>query len=61
MITSYLVQPPKKWTFEQPKLKEWVKSWCCVQDMGDVLNLFAGKTKLDLDEVRVDISEEFTA
>lgn len=55
MSMTYLVQPPKKWTFEQPKLKEWVESWC----KGFVLNLFAGKTELDVNETRVDISDEF--
>ena len=52
---TYLLQPPKKWTFEQPKLKEWVESWC----IGKVLNLFAGKTRLNVDEYRVDVSEKF--
>jgi hypothetical protein len=52
----YLAQPPKKWTFEQPKLKAWVEGEC----RGKVLNLFAGKTKLDVDEFRVDISDEFS-
>jgi hypothetical protein len=22
---SYLRQPPKKWTFEQPRLKKWIE------------------------------------
>jgi len=48
-------QPPKKWTFEQPKLKVWIESWC----RGKVLNLFAGKTRLNVDEYRVDASDEF--
>jgi len=52
---TYLEQPPKKYTFEQPKLKEWVEDMC----YGRVLNLFAGKTRLDVDEVRVDLSDEF--
>ena len=55
MKVEYMLQPPKKWTFEQPKLKKWVESFC----QGKVLNLFAGKTKLDVDEYRVDISNEF--
>lgn len=55
MEITYLTQPPKKWTFEMPKLKEWVESWC----KGNVLNLFAGKVKLKIDEIRVDISDEF--
>lgn len=50
-----MYQPPRKWTFEQLKLKEWVESWC----IGKVLNLFAGKVKLNVHEFRVDISNEF--
>ncbi len=52
---TYLAQPPKKWTFEQPKLKLWTEDWC----YGKVLNLFAGQTKMDCDEFRVDISDEY--
>lgn len=51
----YLAQPPKKWTFEQPKLKALIESYC----IGKVLNLFAGKVHLNVDEFRVDLSEEF--
>jgi len=40
----------RRWTFKQPKLKAWVESWC----MEPVLNLFAGKTLLDIPEFRVD-------
>jgi len=35
---TYLSQPPKRYTFQQPKLKEWTEKWC----KGKVLNLFAG-------------------
>ena len=59
MNMTYLTQPPKKWTFEQPKLKEWVESWCKTEDVGDILNLFAGKVRLHSNELRVDISNEF--
>ncbi|MCK5610504.1 hypothetical protein KAR91_52005 [Candidatus Pacearchaeota archaeon] len=52
---TYLMQPPKKWTFEQPKLKAWVEAWC----LDPVLNLFAGKVKLNASEFRVDSSSEF--
>ena len=52
---TYLAQPPKKWTFEQPKLKQWTEKWC----KGKVLNIFAGKTLMNVDEFRVDISNEF--
>ena len=57
MDFTYLTQPPKRYTFEQPKLKLWVEERC----KGKVLNLFAGKVKLDIDEVRVDIDEQMTA
>ncbi len=55
MNFTYLNQPPKKYTFEQPKLRAWTESHC----FGKVLNLFAGKTHLDVNEFRVDLSEEF--
>jgi hypothetical protein len=55
MIMEYICQPPRRWTFEQPKLKKWVEGHC----EGKVLNLFAGKVRLDVDEVRVDIWGEF--
>lgn len=57
MKFTYLTQPPKRYTFEQPKLKKWVEDWC----IGKVLNLFAGKVKLDVDEIRVDIDKEMNA
>jgi len=52
---EYMVQPPKRYTFQQPKLKKWTENYC----KGKVLNLFAGKTRLDVDEIRVDLSDEF--
>ena len=57
MDFTYLSQPPRKYTFEQPKLRQWVEKWC----KGKVLNLFAGKTKLSVDEYRVDINKEMLA
>jgi len=54
---TYLKQPPRRYTFEQPKLRELVESWC----KGKVLNLFAGKVELNVDEVRVDIDEDMPA
>ena len=50
MQMNYLCQPPKRFTFEQPQLKRWVEQ----HSHGKVLNLFAGRTALQLDEVRVD-------
>jgi hypothetical protein len=55
---TYLAQPPKKFTFEQPKLKKWTESWC---GNGKTLNLFAGKTLLSINEVRVDINKNMPA
>lgn len=52
---TYLAQPPKKWTFEQPRLKEWTEMQC----QGRALNLFAGKVLLSVNEYRVDLSDEF--
>lgn len=57
MDFTYLQQQPSRYTFEQPKLKAWVESWC----KGRVLNLFAGKTKLNVDEYRVDSNKEMVA
>jgi hypothetical protein len=47
----YLMQPPKKYTFEMPAVKRLTEIWC----IGKTLNLFAGITKLNVDEVRNDI------
>ena len=44
----------RRYTFESPKIKAWVEE----NSSGKVLNLFAGKTLLDLDEVRNDIDEQ---
>lgn len=57
MKMHYLTQPPKRYTFEQPKLKALVESYC----IGAVLNLFAGKVKLDVNETRNDIDSNMPA
>ena len=57
MDFEYLIQPPKKFTFEMPEVKRFVEQWC----RGKVLNLFAGMVKLDINEVRIDINEEMRA
>ena len=44
----------RRYTFESPKIKKWVERNC----KGKVLNLFAGRTKLDIDEVRNDLDDE---
>ena len=54
---TYLSQPPKRYTFEQPKLKLWTEKWC----KGRVLNLFAGKTKMNCNEFRVDCDKTMIA
>lgn len=54
---TYLTQPPKRYTFEQPRLKEWTEQHC----KGKVLNLFAGTTKLNVDEYRVDMDKSVPA
>src|SRR3990167_7917614 len=54
---TYLSQPPKRYTFEQPRLRIWTESWC----KGKVLNLFAGTTKLNVNEFRVDINKDMIA
>ena len=54
---TYLNQPPKKYTFEQPQLKLWIEKWC----VGKVLNLFAGRILLNVDEFRVDSNKEMVA
>lgn len=51
MDFTYLTQPPRSYTFEQPKLKLWVEKWC----RGKVLNLFGGSTRLRVDEISNDI------
>ena len=52
---TYIRQSPTRWTFEMPLLRKWVEE----HSHGKVLNLFAGKVKLDLDEYRVDMSPEY--
>ena len=57
MDITYIKQPPKRYTFQQPKLKIWVEEHC----RGKVLNLFAGTTRLNVDEYRVDIDRTVPA
>lgn len=49
--------PLSKWTFSKKPIRDWVEGQC----EGKVLNLFAGKTKLAVDEVRVDIGRDMVA
>ncbi len=53
--TYYLNDNCYKWTFEAKKVRKIVE----YKAKGRVLNLFAGKTRLNINEVRVDISEKF--
>jgi len=34
MDFTYLSQPPKRFTFEQPKLKLWCEKWCSGKGTG---------------------------
>lgn len=47
----------RRYTFESPKIRFWVEE----NSEGRVLNLFAGKTLLDLDEVRNDVDVSMPA
>lgn len=50
--------PLKRYTFQCPKIKEWVENR---SSKYKVLNLFSGKTLLNLQEVRVDIDKNMVA
>jgi len=54
---TYLQAPLHRYTFRNTKIKQWVED--AVE--GKVLNLFAGKTKLNCDEVRNDLDDEALA
>lgn len=45
---NYFFSMPNKYTFKAKKIREYVECWC----KGRVLNLFAGETKIDVDEYR---------
>ena len=47
----------RRYTFENKKIKQWTEDQCT----GITLNLFSGKTKLNLKEVRNDIDENANA
>ena len=47
----------RRYTFESPKIKKWVEE----NSKGKCLNLFAGKTKLNLDEIRNDVDKTMLA
>lgn len=53
MILELINTNLRRNTFESPKIRKWVEANC----YGRVLNLFAGKTKLAINELRNDIDE----
>jgi len=57
MGISYLKTPLNKYTFSIKPIREWVER----NSNGRVLNLFAGKTRLGLDEYRVDADKTMVA
>lgn len=54
---TYLQTPLYRYTFKNNKIRKWVED----NVEGRVLNLFAGKTKLNCDEIRNDLDEEALA
>ena len=57
MKIEYIKVPLHKYTFSRKPIKEWVEK----NSKGRVLNLFAGKIKLNLDEIRVDSDNTMNA
>lgn len=57
MDFDYLKVPLHKMTFSRKPIREWVEA----QSVPIVLNLFAGETRLQIDEVRNDMREEMVA
>jgi len=47
----------KRYTFQCPKIKDWVEE----RSFGKVLNLFAGITELNIDEIRNDVDKNMKA
>lgn len=57
MKIEYLKTPLNKYTFSIKPIRKWIEK----NSKGRVLNLFAGKTELDLDEIRVDSDKTMNA
>jgi len=57
MIIEYLKTPLNKYTFSIKPIRDWVEK----NSVGKTLNLFAGKTKLNLDEYRIDADKTMVA
>ena len=51
---DYIRCPLHRYTFSVKPMREWVEFYC----EGKTLNLFAGKTKLNIDEIRNDLDAE---
>ena len=47
-ILDYIKCPLNRYTFKVKKIRKWVEFVC----EGKVLNLFAGKTKLNINEIQ---------
>lgn len=54
---DYIKCPLHRYTFKISNIRKWVEENC----EGKVLNLFAGKTKLNIDEVRNDLDPDALA
>jgi tRNA G10 N-methylase Trm11 len=57
MKFDYIACPLHRYTFSVKPIRKWVESNC----EGKVLNLFAGITKLQVDEIRNDLDKETLA
>jgi len=57
MKLTYIPTTLNKYTFKSKKIKAWVEN----RTRGNVLNLFAGKIKLSVNEYRVDIDKKMVA
>ena len=55
MNLTYFKTPLNKYTFKNPRIREWVESNC----IGRVLNLYGGPTRLNVDEISNDINTGF--
>lgn len=51
---DYIKCPINRWTFKVNAIREWVEKTC----EGKTLNLFAGRTILNIDEVRNDLDDD---
>ena len=56
-LFDYIKCPLHRYTFKVKNIREWTENNC----EGRTLNLFAGRTKLNIDEVRNDLDEEALA